>query len=197
MNRRAFTLIELLVVISIIGLLSTIAIVATNSSRAASRNAKRIADVMALKNALNLAYADNGGFPKSSAGGGNAWACLSSLPSCDYGYSIGTYASLDTIMSTYMATKPTDPKDSTRGVMQGYIYNSNWGGAGTLPTGVTIIYVLDRYLAVREPRIRGTRLHTPSAPYILNNLKYSRFHNEGASSPSFFLYTFRGLFLDV
>jgi prepilin-type N-terminal cleavage/methylation domain-containing protein len=42
MRRKAFTLVELLVVISIIGLLSTIAVTSLSSARRQSRNAKRM-----------------------------------------------------------------------------------------------------------------------------------------------------------
>ena len=51
------TLIELLVVISIIGLLSTLAVVAIGDSRTKSRDAKRLADLKQVQNAMDL-FAD-------------------------------------------------------------------------------------------------------------------------------------------
>lgn len=58
-NKKAFTLIELLVVISIIGLLSTLAIVSLSSARAKARDAKRYSDINVIRRALDLYYLDN------------------------------------------------------------------------------------------------------------------------------------------
>ena len=54
--KSGFTLIELLVVISIIGLLSTLAVVALNNARVRSRDAKRTSDMSALLTAMQLFY---------------------------------------------------------------------------------------------------------------------------------------------
>ena len=64
--KKGFTLIELLVVISIIGLLSTLAVVALNNARQRSRDAKRVADMQQLMTAFTLFFETNGNF---SAGG--------------------------------------------------------------------------------------------------------------------------------
>lgn len=53
-----FTLIELLVVISIIGLISSVLLVAVNSTRIKARDAKRRADLKQVSSALELYYAD-------------------------------------------------------------------------------------------------------------------------------------------
>src|SRR5882724_5858221 len=66
-NQKGFTLIELLVVIAIIGLLASVVLLALNSARAKSRDAKRIADVRQLATALELYYNDNAGYPASAA----------------------------------------------------------------------------------------------------------------------------------
>jgi prepilin-type N-terminal cleavage/methylation domain-containing protein len=63
--RSGFTLIELLVVISIISLLASIILVATNSVRSKSRDAKRLADVRQLSTALELYYNDNQTYPSA------------------------------------------------------------------------------------------------------------------------------------
>lgn len=57
-NQFGFTLIELLVVISIIGLLSTMAVVSLNSARQKSRDAKRISDVKQLSSLIELENAN-------------------------------------------------------------------------------------------------------------------------------------------
>ncbi len=61
MKRSAFTLVELLVVISIIGLLSTVAVVATNSSRNKARYARTIADMEQIAKAVELQYSTTAG----------------------------------------------------------------------------------------------------------------------------------------
>ncbi|HLD20277.1 MAG TPA: type II secretion system protein [Patescibacteria group bacterium] len=53
---KAFTLIELLVVISIIALLSSIAVASLNTTRAKARDAKRVADLKNIFTALELYY---------------------------------------------------------------------------------------------------------------------------------------------
>lgn len=53
---KGFTLVELLVVISIIGLLSTLAMIAFNNARAKSRDAQRVANLRAVANAQELYY---------------------------------------------------------------------------------------------------------------------------------------------
>jgi prepilin-type N-terminal cleavage/methylation domain-containing protein len=65
-KRAGFTLIELLVVISIIGLLSSLGIVALNSARVKARDAMRMAEMAQLRTALNLYYDDNGHYPLSA-----------------------------------------------------------------------------------------------------------------------------------
>ncbi|MFA5853909.1 MAG: type II secretion system protein [Patescibacteria group bacterium] len=65
--RRAFTLIELLIVISIIGLIATIAVTATNSARMKARDAKRLSDLKQLQSALGVSYEPGPGFPAVAA----------------------------------------------------------------------------------------------------------------------------------
>ena len=62
-NKQCFTLIELLVVVAIIGLLSTLSIVALNNARARARDARRVADVKQIQTALELYYNDLGTYP--------------------------------------------------------------------------------------------------------------------------------------
>lgn len=62
-KESGFTLIELLVVISIIGLLSSLAVVSLNSARIKARDALRKADMSEMRTALGLYYMDNNRYP--------------------------------------------------------------------------------------------------------------------------------------
>jgi len=66
-TKGGFTLIELLVVISIIGMLSTIAVVSLGSARTKSRDATRIATMKQLAIGLEEFYYDKGGYPPTNS----------------------------------------------------------------------------------------------------------------------------------
>jgi type II secretion system protein G len=67
-NAKGFTLIELLVVIAIIGLLASVVLLALNSARAKSRDAKRLADVRQIASALELYFNDVSAYPSIGYG---------------------------------------------------------------------------------------------------------------------------------
>lgn len=62
-KKIGFTLIELIVVIAIIGLLSTVGLVALKSAREKSRDTKRIADIKTIETALELFYSTYNRYP--------------------------------------------------------------------------------------------------------------------------------------
>lgn len=62
-NKQGFTLIELLVVITIIGLLSTLAIFSLNAARMKARDAKRMSDLKVISMMLERYNLDNNGYP--------------------------------------------------------------------------------------------------------------------------------------
>jgi len=62
-NQKAFTLIELLVVVSIIALLSSLVLSATNEARENAQYSKVYQDLKQLDNALNLMRNDYGDWP--------------------------------------------------------------------------------------------------------------------------------------
>jgi general secretion pathway protein G len=77
-KKRGFTLIELLVVVAIIGILSTVAVVALGSARKKARDAKRLADLQNIQIALEFYHAEHNAYPPGSnlvLGIGNS-ACL-------------------------------------------------------------------------------------------------------------------------
>jgi prepilin-type N-terminal cleavage/methylation domain len=131
-RRTAFTLIELLVVISIIGLLSTIAVVSLSASRAKGRDAKRIADLRQVQQATMMYYYDNDFYPQC----GSSDACAST-PS--YGVPFSTL----NIKSGYMPNLPKDPTN-TNG-QYGYYYARTYKQTGActyVSTGLATDYIL-------------------------------------------------------
>ncbi|MDO8592522.1 MAG: type II secretion system protein [bacterium] len=72
-GKRGFTLIELLVVISIIGFLTTTAVVMLDSARKKARDARRLADFKQIQTALGLYYDTYNRFPDSDFAGCGGW----------------------------------------------------------------------------------------------------------------------------
>jgi prepilin-type N-terminal cleavage/methylation domain-containing protein len=86
LGQKGFTLIELLVVIAIIGILSSVVLVSLQSSRAKARDAKRIADIGAIQQALALYYDSNNAYPAGpSATGFAALVAAGLLPAVPVG----------------------------------------------------------------------------------------------------------------
>ncbi|MDO8451445.1 MAG: prepilin-type N-terminal cleavage/methylation domain-containing protein [bacterium] len=88
-NRRGFTIVELLVAVSILTVLSTIAIASYGSATKRSRDSKRRADIEQLRSALEMYRADFGFYPST---GGGVWTPASNLA-----------------LPSYIAAIPTDP----------------------------------------------------------------------------------------
>ena len=105
LRRRGFTLIELLVVIFIIGLF-----VSVNTARSKSRDARRIADMDTIRNAIEMyADANNGTYPMTAG-----WVYSPATPS---NWITG-------LVPTYIASNvPTDPRYD--GSFFRYLYRSN------------------------------------------------------------------------
>lgn len=68
---KGFTLIELMVVIGVIAILSTLAFVFFNTIRMNSRDARRLADVKQIQNALKMYYNDVGFYPTAITANGS------------------------------------------------------------------------------------------------------------------------------
>ena len=62
-GEKGFTLIEILIVVAIIGMLSSVVLVGLGSFRSRGRDARRVADLREVQNALELYYAKNGNYP--------------------------------------------------------------------------------------------------------------------------------------
>ena len=115
---KGFTLIELLVVIAIIGLLSTTIMTSLNAARKKGRDARRQADMVQLRQALNMYYDDYGAYPNT---GGGWWGVSAN------GGRRGTSGSngyIPNLAPKYIPVLPIDPLGSRSG-WSGYLYRSD------------------------------------------------------------------------
>lgn len=125
MNKKGFTLIELLVVIGIIGLLSTLAVVALGSARQKARDSKRLSDIKQVQTALELYFTDNNTYPVAN----NITLGVDATCLVGTGFASGTACTSAT--STYMGLIPRDPQSPS----QDYMYhNATATGAYVLNT---------------------------------------------------------------
>jgi general secretion pathway protein G len=101
---KGFTLVEILVAVSIVALLMTLALVASEGARKSSRDGRRKADLEEIRAALEMCYADNGVYP-------------------------GTiYDNITCNAVDYLVGTPKDPADGTLN------YDYNRGGGATTYT---------------------------------------------------------------
>ncbi|MBX4191243.1 MAG: type II secretion system GspH family protein [Candidatus Doudnabacteria bacterium] len=112
-----FTMIELLVVISIISLLSSMAVSATRRTRGRARDIQRLENIKALQNVLELYYADNGSYPKTFEPGEDVY------PQTVCGGFMTNY--IPGVVPKYIAKLPTDPILKCSGVTHGFTYASD------------------------------------------------------------------------
>lgn len=126
-----FTLIELLVVISIISLLSSIVLTSVNSARAKARDARRMADITALRNALALYYDDtNGSYPLLGTGEPSCWDHVDgsqlcrlaafSIPTPNYPW-LRSWSDFEQTMKPYISGGIKDPVNSETGGWYQYL----------------------------------------------------------------------------
>jgi len=134
--KKGFTLIELLVVIAIIALLSTLSVVALNSARVKSRDARRLSDIKQLRTALEMYFDQNQSYPTTTGalGSGN-FACLNSAG----------WAAVNCSGTVYMQKVPADPQPTTK------LYTYDVGSNGST---YTINYTLEN---------GGAKTATPSS----------------------------------
>lgn len=109
MTRKGFTLIELLVVVSIIAVLTSIGLAVFTSSQKKARDARRQADLEAVRSALELYRSDNPtvGYP---------------APAGAQGYN-GLCCAAGTALRSYLSALSLDPKNGTT-----YFYSYTGGG---------------------------------------------------------------------
>lgn len=126
-NNPGFTLIELLVVISIIGLLSTVAMTSLNGARRKARDTKRISDKEQIINALEMYKSAYGHYPSNTDDDTTQhWGG-------DSGYSFGDSAAdtfIQPLVTAGLFSKtPGDPTNvSQTGGYWYYYYSAGAGG---------------------------------------------------------------------
>lgn len=107
-------MIELLVVISIIGILSSFAVVSLNTARNKARDALRKADMTQMRTAIMLYYDENGKYPICGTwdGGAPDFGAAANQTYADC-YRIALGAALTAGAKPYLGQLPKDPKNPT------------------------------------------------------------------------------------
>lgn len=107
---RGFTLVELMVAISILALLSTVALVAYSGVRKSARDAKRREEIKMIVAALEVYRAQNGDYPPMDDDDGTADACVSN------------FGELNVLVPEYIKSIPEDPSFSWGNPATNYCY---------------------------------------------------------------------------
>lgn len=125
-KQKGFTLIELMVTISLIAVLTAIAIVYYGNTQKKARDNKRKSDLEQVRAALEMYRSQNGTYPNNDDGNGSNWATMTS-----------------TLQSNeYLNQPPQDPRSGT----YNYYYYSDSGAD----------YTLCAYLEGEDPNQCGT-----------------------------------------
>lgn len=133
-HKKGFTLIELLVVVAIMGLLTSLAVIALNSARARARDARRVSDIKQIQTALEMYYLDKNEYPDAPAAPGIIEAkCISSGNAAITSPCVGT---------TYMSLTPSNPSPRNDGSCANTSYTYNVLATGANNTSYYITYCL-------------------------------------------------------
>jgi len=121
-GKTGFTLIELLVVISIIGFLTTAAVISFQNARAKARDARRKADLVQIVKALQLYYDKYGNYVETGSGcgsNGNGAGWFNFVGGAYYPASIASCL----VNAGFLGTEAKDPTGGTSSSpTSGYAY---------------------------------------------------------------------------
>lgn len=111
-SQKGFTLIELLVVISIIGILSSFAVVSLSSARNKARDALRKADMTQMRTALNLYFDENINYPTCGTWDDDAADFGATTQAGSNCYNTTLATALTGSAKPFLNPMPKDPKNS-------------------------------------------------------------------------------------
>lgn len=113
-SQEGFTLIELLVVISIIGILSTIAMTSLNSAKKKTRDTERKAELMQIKKALESYYVEHGQYVSEGTVDSSIGTCATApCAGTDWDYTNASIIGLVLRNHEYFQNLPLDPLNGT------------------------------------------------------------------------------------
>jgi len=119
-----FTLIELLVVIAIIAILASIILASLGAASAKSRDTRRMSDLRELRNALEMYYTDNGGYPNCPW----VWSPVNDSVESTW----NTTGCLVTAIRPYISRMPVDPKNNAENPWTPGNYSYRYGSSADL-----------------------------------------------------------------
>lgn len=127
-SKRAFTLIELVIVLSILAILAGILVPRVASHMQTARDARRLADIKTIRNAIDQFYLDRGAYPAPV--GNNGYG----------GWDVSHDGNFITELRNhgYLEDFPTDPINDSTYHYRYYVYSAGSHGC----VGGTPFYVL-------------------------------------------------------
>lgn len=102
-SNKGFTLVELLVAISIVAVIGAIGVVTYSTTQKTARISKRVQDLKALGNAIELYKLQTGKYPKYDVNFGGGTVCFGNIP---------PNPPDPPFTPTYMTVVPADPLDA-------------------------------------------------------------------------------------